>query len=79
MRGADMDRVMREYVDDGFNIIFTHGSQFVNQTKDLAVRPDVVFIAEFGAPVGGRARQLVGRDRNFHVGFYAVETRWPAT
>ncbi|MCB0071508.1 MAG: BMP family protein [Caldilineaceae bacterium] len=69
----DVDRVMREYVDDGFNIIFTHGSQFVNQTKDLAVEfPDVVFIAEFDAPVEDAPDNLWVIDRNFHVGFYAV-------
>jgi basic membrane protein A len=28
----DVDRVMREYIDNGYNIIFTHGSQFVSQT-----------------------------------------------
>ena len=69
----DVDRVMREYVDDGFNIIFTHGSQFVNQTKDLALEfPDVVFIAEFDAPVEDAPDNLWVIDRNFHVGFYAV-------
>ena len=28
----DIDRVMREYVDAGFNIIWTHGGQYVTQT-----------------------------------------------
>lgn len=69
----DVDRVMREYVDDGFDIIFTHGSQFVNQTKELAVEfPDVVFIAEFDGPVEDAPANLWVIDRNFHVGFYAV-------
>lgn len=69
----DVDRVMREYVDDGFNIIFTHGSQFVNQTKDLALEfPDVIFIAEFDAAVEDAPANLWVIDRNFHTGFYAV-------
>ena len=39
----DVDGVMREYLDDDFNIIFTHGGQFVSQTKELAAEfPDVV-------------------------------------
>ena len=28
----DIDRAMREYIDQGYNIIWTHGSQFLNQT-----------------------------------------------
>ena len=69
----DVDRVMREYIDDGFNIIFTHGSQFVNQTKELAAEfPNVIFIAEFDAAVEDAPANLWVIDRNFHTGFYAV-------
>ncbi|MCB9138328.1 MAG: BMP family protein [Caldilineaceae bacterium] len=69
----DVDRVMREYVDDGFNIIFTHGSQFVNQTKDLAAEfPDVIFIAEFDGAVEDAPDNLWVIDRNFQIGFYAI-------
>ena len=32
----DVDRVMREYIDAGYNIIWTHGGQFVTQTVELA-------------------------------------------
>ena len=32
----DVDRVMREYIDAGYNMIWTHGGQFVTQTVDLA-------------------------------------------
>ncbi|MFQ5855157.1 MAG: BMP family protein [Anaerolineae bacterium] len=69
----DVDRVMREYIDDGFNIIFTHGGQFVSQTKDLANEfPDVYFIGEFDAPVEDAPENMWVIDRNFHVGFYAI-------
>jgi basic membrane protein A len=69
----DVDRVMREYIDDGFNIIFTHGSQFVSQTQDLAKEfPDVHFIAESDAPAEDPPPNLWTIDRNFHVGFYAL-------
>uniref|UniRef100_UPI002ADE5E9C BMP family ABC transporter substrate-binding protein n=1 Tax=Bellilinea sp. TaxID=2838785 RepID=UPI002ADE5E9C len=27
----DVDRVMREYIDGGYNIIWTHGGQFLTQ------------------------------------------------
>lgn len=69
----DVDRVMREYIDDGFNVIFTHGGQFINQTKDLANEfPQVYFIGEFDAPVADAPANMWVIDRNFHIGFYAI-------
>lgn len=69
----DIDRVMREYVDAGFNIIWTHGGQFVNQTVDLAKAfPEVVFIAEGDAPIENPPANLWFIDRNFHTGYYAI-------
>lgn len=69
----DVDRVMREYIDAGYNIIWTHGGQFVTQTVDLArVFPDVVFIGEGDAPVENPPANLWFIDRNFHVGFYGI-------
>lgn len=69
----DVDRVMREYIDTGYNIIWTHGGQFVNQTAELAAQfPDVVFIAEGDAPIENPPANLWFIDRNFHVGFYGI-------
>lgn len=69
----DVDRVMREYIDDGFNIIFTHGGQFVSQTLELAaVFPDVYFIAEGDGNVEDAPANFWIIDRNFQVGFYAI-------
>jgi len=69
----DVVRVMREYIDAGYNIIFTHGGQFVSQTKDLAIEfPEVYFIAEGDAPVEDAPPNLWVIDRNFQVGFYAI-------
>lgn len=69
----DVDRVMREYVDAGFNVIWTHGGQFINQTVELAkLFPDVVFIAEGDAPVADAPANLWFIDRNFNVGFYGI-------
>ncbi len=69
----DIDRVMREYVDGGFNIIWTHGGQFVNQTLELAKSfPDVVFIAEGDAKPEAMPANVWFIDRNFHVGFYGI-------
>jgi basic membrane protein A len=64
---------MREYIDDGYNIIFTHGGQFVSQTTALATEfPDVYFIGEGDAPVEDAPANFWIIDRNFHVGFYAI-------
>ena len=69
----DVERVMREYIDDGYNIIFTHGGQFVSQTQALAVEfPDKYFIAESDGPVQDAPDNLWVIDRNFQVGFYAI-------
>jgi basic membrane protein A len=64
---------MREYIDQGFNIIWTHGSQFLNQTVDLAKKtPNVVFIAEGDSEVQDPPTNLWVIDRNFHIGYYAI-------
>jgi basic membrane protein A len=69
----DVERVMREYIDDGYNIIFTHGGQFVSQTKDLAGQfPDVFFIGEGDGAVADAPPNMWVIDRNFHIPFYAV-------
>lgn len=69
----DIDRVMREYIDQKFNIIWTHGSQFLNQTLELAKKtPDVVFIAEGDSEVKDPPANFWLVDRNFHLGYYAI-------
>jgi len=71
----DVDRVMREYIDLGYNIIWTHGGQFVTQTVELAnTFPDVVFIAEGDANVDNAPANLWFIDRNFQVGYYGIAT-----
>lgn len=69
----DVERVMREYIDDGFNVIWTHGGQFSSQTQTLAEEfPDLYFIAESDAPAENPPDNLWVIDRNFHVGFYPI-------
>ncbi|MBA4384075.1 MAG: hypothetical protein C0410_05010 [Anaerolinea sp.] len=71
----DVDRVMREYIDLGYNIIWTHGGQFVNQTVELAKAfPDVIFIAEGDAAVTEPPANLWFIDRNFQIGYYGIGT-----
>ncbi len=69
----DIDRVMREYIDQGSNIIWTHGSQFVTQTLELAGQfPDVIFIAEGDGKPENLPANVWFIDRNFHIGFYGI-------
>lgn len=69
----DVDRVMREYVDGGYNIIWTHGGQFVTQTIELAKSfPDVVFIAEGDDLPADLPANVWFVERNFHIGFYGI-------
>jgi basic membrane protein A len=69
----DVERVMREYIDNGYNIIFTHGGQFISQTQELANQfPDVYFIGEGDAPVEDAPDNMWVIDRNFHIPFYAI-------
>ncbi|MDZ4159496.1 MAG: BMP family protein [Anaerolineaceae bacterium] len=69
----DVDRVMREYIDGGFNIIFTHGGQYLSQTIELAKTfEDVVFIGEGDGPVENPPANFWIIDRRFHVPFYAI-------
>jgi len=68
-----VERVMREYIDDGFNIIFTHGGQFLSQTQTLAEEfPDVYFIGESDAAPKNAPSNLWVINRNFQVGFYPI-------
>ncbi len=69
----DVERVMREYIDAGYNIIFTHGGQFISQTIALANEfPEVYFIGEGDAPVDNPPPNFWLIDRNFHTGFYPI-------
>ncbi len=69
----DVERVMREYIDGGYNIIWTHGGQFITQTQNLASQfKDVIFIGEGDAPVDKMPENMWMIDRNFHTGYYVI-------
>jgi basic membrane protein A and related proteins len=68
-----IDNILREYIADGYNIIWAHGGQFVDSMVDLATHfPEVVFIAEGDEPVTNPPTNLWFIDRNFHLGFYLI-------
>ncbi|TQK69355.1 MULTISPECIES: BMP family protein [unclassified Nocardioides] len=69
----DIERVLQEYVADGFNVIWTHGSQFYEATSKIAKQnPDVRFIGEFDGEPEGQPENVWVIDRNFHTVFYPL-------
>jgi basic membrane protein A len=69
----DIERVLQEYVADGFNVVWTHGSQFYEATAKIAEQnPDVNFIGEFDGQPEGQPENVWVIDRNFHTVFYPL-------
>jgi basic membrane protein A and related proteins len=69
----DAQRVLREYVADGYTVIWTHGSQFYDATVAVAEEaPDVVFIAEQDTEPADVPDNVWVLDRNFHLAFYPL-------
>jgi basic membrane protein A len=69
----DAERVLREYVADGYTVVWTHGSQFYDATVAVAAEnPDVVFIAEQDTEPDDVPENVWVLDRNFHLAFYPL-------
>ena len=69
----DIERVLQEYVADGYNVIWTHGSQFYEATAKIAAQnQDVAFIGEFDGEPEGQPENVWVIDRNFHTVFYPI-------
>lgn len=46
---SDMEEYLRMYADDGYDMIIVHGSQFVDNVKNVAANyPDVAFCISYG-------------------------------
>ncbi|MGN6751394.1 MAG: BMP family protein [Intrasporangium sp.] len=69
----DAERVMKEYLADGYTVIWSHGSQYFEATSKLAKQyPDVTFIGEFDDKPKENVPNLWVLDRNFHTAFYPI-------
>lgn len=69
----DAERVLREYVADGYDVVWTHGSQFYDATVAVAAEaPDVTFIAEQDTEPEDVPENVWVLDRNFHLAFYPL-------
>ena len=57
----DAERVLREYVADGYTVVWTHGSQFYDATVAVAAEsPDVIVHRRAGHRAGRRPRERLG-------------------
>ncbi len=71
----DIERVLQEYVADGYDVVWTHGSQFYEATAKIAEQnPEVNFIGEFDGQPEGQPENVWIIDRNFHTVFYPLGT-----
>ncbi len=69
----DAARVMEEYIDAGYNIIWAHGGQYVRITLEVAKKhPDVYFIIEDEAPPKKQLDNVFTLGREYHLGFYVL-------
>jgi basic membrane protein A and related proteins len=67
----DMERVIKEYINDGFNLIWVHGSEFVGTAKKLSPQfPDVSFIIETDEKPAEMLPNFWYMNRQFYVPKY---------
>lgn len=68
---ADAERVAREYIDAGSDIVAFHGGQFLTIASDLAAEfPETVFVAESSGPMADQPDNVWNIAREFAPGFY---------
>jgi len=69
----DAPRVITEYINLGYNVIWVHGAQFNAAALQLAQQyPDVIFILETDGPLANQPKNVWVIDRNFATGFYVL-------
>lgn len=69
----DAERVMKEYIADGYNIIWVHGGQFNSAALKVAdENPNVTLIVEVDTKPKDMKPNVWYFHRNFHTGFYVL-------
>ena len=70
---ADAERVSREYIGSGYNIVAYHGGQFLTVMQKLAGQfPNVVFIQEASGRIPNAPANAWVIGRKYYQGFYAL-------
>ena len=69
----DAERVMKEYINADFGILFVHGAQFNGAVAKVAPNyPDVTFIIEVDAEPETLSANVWYIERNYYTGFYVL-------
>jgi basic membrane protein A len=71
----DAVRVMEEYINSGYNVVWAHSSIYTNAVYEICDKyPKVSFILEGdAAPTGDRIKSNVWLiERNYYIGFYVL-------
>lgn len=69
----DAERVLKEYINADFNIIFVHGAQFNGAVAKVAPDyPNVTFIIEVDAKPDKMGSNIWYIERNYYKGFYVL-------
>jgi basic membrane protein A len=72
---ADAERVSREYINSGFDIIAYHGGQYPTIMRKLAGQfPKVAFIQEGSGPMPDPPKNTWVIGRKYYQGFYVLGT-----
>ena len=70
---ADVERVARELVGTGYNVLFLHGGEYFTAVKNLAVEfPDVTFVTTTGGKVDDLPANIWNVGRKYYQGGYAM-------
>src|ERR1041384_2551512 len=70
---ADAERVSREYISSGHDIVAYHGGQFITIMQKLAAQfPKVVFIQEASGRVPNTPANVWIIGRKYYQGYYAL-------
>lgn len=69
----DAERVMKEYINAGYNVIWVHGAQFNGAAIKIGDDyPKVTFIIEVDDTPAEMKANFWYMDRNFYTGFYVL-------
>lgn len=69
----DVTRVVNEYIDLDYNILWIHGTQYNSAIFDLAEEnPDVTFIVEQDTPLPQDFDNIITIKRNYYIGHYVL-------
>ncbi len=69
----DAERVIKEYVNEGFNVIWVHGNQFNSAAFKVGpAAPDTTFIVEGDGKPDAALPNFWYVDRNYYTGFYTL-------